>query len=93
MNVSLLKETMLINEVDVCLKIVLLVTLQTYWVMCYAKSQKVFLRFESKTYNLQVRLRSFYPQGMSYFNWTKSFSFCMFTSKLNKNFISKIGKS
>ena len=36
MNVSLLKETMLMNKGEFCLKVVfLLVILRTYWVMCY----------------------------------------------------------
>ena len=36
MNVSLLKETMLISEFEFYLKfVVLLVILRTYWVMCY----------------------------------------------------------
>ena len=37
MDVLLLKETMLMNKVEFYLKVVvLLVTLRTYWVMCYA---------------------------------------------------------
>ena len=59
MNVSLLKETMLINEVEFFLKfVVLLVTLRTYWVMCYEYIKlhiNVNKWFNNKCHNLIFR--------------------------------------